>query len=348
MLLELDHIEFFVGNAYQSAMFYKAFFNFDIVAKKKTSLLVSYVVMQEKIKIVFTSSLVSESKIANHVKSHGDSVKAITFKVSDSKKIWERLIMNGANSAFEPKVDSDNSGSITMSGIKVYGEVIHILLDRDNYEGVFLPGYDLLSNELTSKSVNLFSTIDHYTAVVEEGNLNTWVDYYKKVFGFSMCFSTESFTKGNGMKAKVVKGEAPFLFPITEPFNSPNNISQFQKFLNYNNGPGVQHLSFTSKDIIRTIRELRKRGIETLKVPKDYYLNIPNKTEILGINLDDLKDLNILVEKDDNGFLFQAFTIPLLDRPTFFIEIIQRKGANLFGKGNVNELFKALTKYDEQ
>lgn len=343
MLLELDHIEFFVGNAFQSAMFYKGFFDFDIIALRRTSSSVSYAIKQGEIVLVFTSSTDKESKITKHVSSHGDSIKAIVFKVSDSKKVWNQLIKNGASPAFSPKTNSDTEGFVTTSGIEVYGEVIHVLLDRNDYKGTFLPNYKTISKKPTGTLPSLFSSIDHFTAIVEEGKLDFWIEYYEKVFGFSLCFSTHSFAEGTGMKAKVVKSKTSFLFPITEPYNTPNSISQFQKFLIANKGPGIQHISFTTEDIIQTMRELQKRGIDILEIPSSYYQNYPQDLEVFGIDLDNLKELNILVEKDKDGILFQAFTIPLLDRPTFFIEIIQRKGANLFGKGNVDELFKALT-----
>ena len=352
-LLGTDYIEFYVGNAKQAAHFYKTAFGFQshAYAGLETGLKdrVSYVLKQDKIKIVLTTALNSKSPIGEHVKKHGDGVKVIALWVDDAKKAYDETIKRGAKSYLKPVKESDEFGEVVKSGIFTYGETVHLFIERKNYKGDFLPGFIKWESDYNPSSVGL-KFVDHMVGNVGWGEMNTWVKWYEEVMGFVNFLSFDDkqiHTEYSALMSKVMSnGNGRIKFPLNEPAKGKKR-SQIEEYLDFYESPGVQHIAIATDDIIQTVRELRSRGVEFLSAPpKEYYSAIPARLgehmKIMNENIEELKELAILVDADEEGYLLQIFTKPVEDRPTLFFEIIQRMGAKGFGAGNFKALFESI------
>ena len=352
-LLGTDYVEFYVGNAKQAAHFYKTAFGFQSYAYAglETGLTdrVSYVLKQDKIRLVLTTALTSDSPIGEHVKKHGDGVKIVALWVEDARKAYEETIQRGAKSYQEPTVEKDENGETVRAGIYTYGETVHMFVERKNYTGSFLPGFVEWKSDYNPAPVGL-KFIDHMVGNVGWGEMNTWVKWYEDVMGFVNFLSFDDkqiHTEYSALMSKVMSnGNGRIKFPINEPAKG-NKRSQIEEYLDFYEGPGVQHIAVATDDIIKTVGELRARGIEFLPPPPQaYYDEIPGR---LGVHMDIMKEdikelqrLSILVDADEEGYLLQIFTKPVEDRPTLFFEIIQRMGAKGFGAGNFKALFESI------
>ncbi|MBL7827092.1 MAG: 4-hydroxyphenylpyruvate dioxygenase [Saprospiraceae bacterium] len=348
-----DHLEFYVGNAKQSAMYYMAALGFDMVAycgpETKVYDRVSYVLQQNKVRIVLTASLQPNTEIAKHVALHGDGVKVLALWVDDAETAYRTAIERGAESAFEPKTIRDEHGEVTLASIKTYGDTIHTFVQRNKYNGAFMPGYEARSNPYPSKSVGL-QYVDHCVGNVELGAMNKWVKFYQDVMGFKLLITFDDkdiSTEYTALMSKVVSnGNGYIKFPINEPAKGKKR-SQIDEYLDFYHGPGVQHIAVATNDIIATVGQMRDNGVDFLYVPETYYDDVPERVGEIEENLEDIKRLNILVDRDEDGYLLQIFTKPIQDRPTVFFEIIQRNGAKSFGKGNFKALFEAIEREQE-
>jgi 4-hydroxyphenylpyruvate dioxygenase len=352
-LLGTDYIEFYVGNAKQAAHFYKTAFGFQshAYAGLETGLKdrVSYVLKQDKIRIVLTTALNSKSPIGEHVKKHGDGVKVIALWVDDAKKAYEETIKRGAKSYLKPVKESDEFGEVVKSGIFTYGETVHLFIERKNYKGDFLPGFIKWESDYNPSSVGL-KYVDHMVGNVGWGEMNVWVKWYEEVMGFVNFLSFDDkqiHTEYSALMSKVMSnGNGRIKFPLNEPAKGKKR-SQIEEYLDFYESPGVQHIAIATDDIIQTVRELRSRGVEFLSAPpKEYYTASPSRLgahmKIMNENIDELEELAILVDADEEGYLLQIFTKPVEDRPTLFFEIIQRMGAKGFGAGNFKALFESI------
>lgn len=343
-----DHIEFYVGNAKQAAHFYQTAFGFTLVAYAGPETGVrdraSYVLRQNKITFVLTTPLKKDTPLAAHVALHGDGVKVLALWVDDATRSFQETMARGAEMVQQPTAMKDDHGSVVIASIKTYGETIHTFVERKNYNGPFLPGYQAASSEMTVVPVGL-KYVDHCVGNVELGAMNKWVDFYEKVMGFKLLVTfddSDISTEYSALMSKVVSnGNGYIKFPINEPADGKKK-SQIEEYLDFYNGPGVQHIAIATDNIIDTVGELRKRGVAFLRVPDVYYEDVLDRVGQIDEDLKPLKDLNILIDRDDEGYLLQIFTKPLQDRPTLFFEIIQRKGAKSFGKGNFKALFEAI------
>ncbi len=348
-----DHIEFYVGNAKQAAYFYQQAFGFELVAYAGPETGIrdkaSYVLTQGKIRFVFTTSLQHNSEIAKHVAKHGDGVKVLALWVDDAMKSYKETTSRGATAAQEPKQLKDDSGEVIIASIQTYGDTIHTFVERKNYKGVFLPGYKPAKSTMHVEPIGL-KYVDHCVGNVELGQMNEWVDFYEKVMGFNLLVTFDDkdiSTDYSALMSKVVSNGNGFIkFPINEPAEGKKK-SQIEEYLEFYNGAGVQHIAIATDDIITTVGELRRRGIEFLRVPDVYYEDVLDRVGKIDEDLKPLKDLNILIDRDEEGYLLQIFTKPVEDRPTLFFEIIQRKGAKSFGKGNFKALFEAIEREQE-
>jgi 4-hydroxyphenylpyruvate dioxygenase len=348
-----DHIELYVGNAKQSALFYQYAFGFELIAYSGPETGVkdraSYVLKQDKIRLVLTSPLNSEHPISDHVNQHGDGVKVLALWVDDAAKSWYETTSRGAESVSEPKTFQDKFGEVKMASIKTYGETIHTFVERKNYKGAFLPGFVPRESTYKPESIGL-KYIDHCVGNVGLGEMNKWVDFYENVMGFKLLITFDDqdiSTEYSALMSKVVSnGNGYIKFPINEPAEGKKK-SQIEEYLDFYGGPGVQHMAIATDNIIHTVSELRRRGVEFLEVPSTYYDDLLDRVGKIDEDLQPLKDLNILVDRDDEGYLLQIFTKPVQDRPTLFFEIIQRKGATSFGKGNFKALFEAIEREQE-
>ena len=352
-LLGTDYIEFYVGNAKQAAHFYKTAFGFQSLAYAglETGLKdrVSYVLKQDKIRIILTTALNSKSVIGEHVKKHGDGVKVIALWVDDAKKAYKETTERGAKSYLKPVMESDDFGEVVKSGIFTYGETVHLFIERKNYNGDFLPGFIKWESDYNPTSVGL-KFIDHMVGNVGWGEMNTWVKWYEDVMGFVNFLSFDDkqiHTEYSALMSKVMSnGNGRIKFPLNEPAKGKKK-SQIEEYLDFYETPGVQHIAIATDDIIETVRELRLRGVEFLSAPpKEYYSAIPTRLgehmKIMNENINELEELAILVDADEDGYLLQIFTKPVEDRPTLFFEIIQRMGAKGFGAGNFKALFESI------
>lgn len=343
-----DHIEFYVGNAKQAALFYQHCMGFECVAYAGPETGVrdrcSYVLQQNKIRMVLTTSLVVDSAISEHVRKHGDGVKVLGLWVDDARRSFIETTSRGAEVAKEPELLKDEFGEVVVASIKTYGETIHTFVDRTNYSGPFLPGYQPRKSPIRTNPVGL-QYIDHCVGNVELGQMNRWVGFYENVMGFKLLitFDDEDIsTEYSALMSKVVSnGNGYIKFPINEPAKGKKK-SQIEEYLDFYQGPGVQHIAIATEDIIFTVGELRKRGIEFLHVPDVYYTEVMERVGTINEDIEELKKLNILVDRDEEGYLLQIFTKPLQDRPTLFFEIIERNGAKSFGKGNFKALFESI------
>lgn len=352
-LLGTDYVELYVGNAKQAAHFYKSAFGFQTYAYKgletgsKDS--VSYVLKQDKIRLVLTSPLNSKNPINEHIVKHGDGVKVIALWVEDAKKSWEETTKRGAKSFMEPTVEEDENGKVVRSGIYTYGETVHLFVERKDYNGTFLPGYKELKSEYQPQPVGL-KFIDHMVGNVGWNEMNTWVKWYEDVMGFVNFLSFDDkqiHTEYSALMSKVMSnGNGRIKFPINEPAEGKKK-SQIEEYLDFYEGSGVQHIAVATDDIIKTVSDLRSRGVEFLSTPPEaYYKAIPGRLEEfsheLREDLETLRKLGIMVDADEEGYLLQIFTKPVQDRPTLFFEIIQRMGAKGFGAGNFKALFESI------
>lgn len=343
-----DYIEFYVGNAKQSALFYQYAFGFELIAYAGPETGVrdraSYVLKQNKIRLVLTSTLKQDSAIAEHVKKHGDGVKVLALWVDDARKSFNETTQRGAVAAQEPQVLSDEHGEVVVASIRTYGETIHTFVERKNYKGTFLPGYKPRKGTAPVTPIGL-QYVDHCVGNVELGAMNKWVKFYEDVMGFKLLLTFDDkdiSTEYSALMSKVVSnGNGYIKFPINEPAEGKKK-SQIDEYLEFYNGPGVQHVAIATNDIIHTVGELKRRGVEFLQVPEVYYEDVLQRVGKIEEDLKPLKDLNILIDRDEEGYLLQIFTKPVQDRPTLFFEIIQRKGAKSFGKGNFKALFEAI------
>ena len=352
-LLGTDYVEFYVGNAKQSAHYYKTAFGYQSLAYAGLETGVrdrtSYVLKQDKIRLVLTTPLNENSPINDHLRKHGDGVKVVALWVEDATSAYEETIKRGGRSFMQPTVEKDEFGEVVRSGIYTYGETVHLFVERKNYNGVFLPGYKEWKSDYNPEPVGL-KYIDHMVGNVGWNEMNTWVKFYEDVMGFVNFLSFDDkqiHTEYSALMSKVMSnGNGRIKFPINEPAEGKKR-SQIEEYLDFYGGPGVQHIAIATDDIIATVTQLKARGIEFLSAPPHaYYQAIPER---LGVHMDMMKeDLNaieklaIMVDADEDGYLLQIFTKPVQDRPTLFFEIIQRMGAKGFGAGNFKALFESI------
>ena len=343
-----DYVEFYVGNAKQAAYYYINAFGFQPVAYAglETGLKdrASYVIQQEKIRFVLTTHLSPDSEIAQHQRVHGDGVKVIALWVDDARSAYEETVKRGAKSYQEPKVAKDEQGEVVTSGIYTYGETVHLFVERKNYKGAFLPGYKAWTPSYQAKATGL-KFVDHMVGNVGWNEMNTWVKFYEEVMGFTQLVSFDDkdiSTEYSALMSKVMSnGNGRIKFPINEPAEGKKK-SQIEEYIDFYRGPGVQHIAMATDNILATVKDLRDRGVEFLQVPASYYETLQERCGKIDESISSLKELNILVDRDDEGYMLQIFTKPVEDRPTLFYEIIQRKGAKSFGKGNFKALFEAI------
>jgi 4-hydroxyphenylpyruvate dioxygenase len=348
-----DYVELYVGNAKQAAHYYKTAFGFQDLAYGglETGLKdrASYVLQQDKIRLVLTTPLHEGGPINEHLSAHGDGVKVVALWVDDATKSWEETTKRGAKSFMEPTREEDENGYVIKSGIHTYGDTVHIFVERSNYNGIFLPGYKAYESEYQPKAVGL-KYIDHMVGNVGWNEMNTWVEFYAKVMGFAQLVSFDDkdiSTEYTALMSKVMtNGNGRIKFPINEPAEGKKK-SQVEEYLDFYNGAGVQHIAVATDDIIKTVKEMRSRGVEFLRVPDTYYETVLDRVGPIKEDLQPLRELGILIDRDDEGYLLQLFTKPVSDRPTLFFEIIQREGAQSFGKGNFKALFEAIEREQE-
>jgi 4-hydroxyphenylpyruvate dioxygenase len=343
-----DYVELYVGNAKQAAHFYKTAFGFQSLAysgletgnKEKTS----YVLQQGKIRLILTSPITKDSSINDHLRKHGDGVKNVALWVDDARKSFEETTKRGAEVAFEPYTINDEHGEVVLSGIKTYGETVHVFVERKNYKGAFMPGFREWKSHYNPPSAGL-KYIDHMVGNVGWNEMNTWVEFYKNVMGFAQLVSFDDkdiSTEYTALMSKVMtNGNGRIKFPINEPAEGKKK-SQIEEYIDFYNGAGVQHIAVATDDIVATVKQLVANGVEFLYVPDTYYDDVLDRVGEIEEDIEPLRELGILIDRDDEGYLLQLFTKPVADRPTLFFEIIQRKGAQSFGKGNFKALFEAI------
>ena len=343
-----DYVEFYVGNAKQAAHFYKTAFGFQSLAYAGPETGVkdraSYAVRQNKLTFVFTTSLRTNNPIADHVYKHGDGVKALALRVENATDAWEQTTQRGGRSFLEPVKLTDTYGELVMSGIHTYGDTIHLFIERKNYQGVFMPGYQQWESHYNPAETGL-QYVDHCVGNVGWNQMNPWVKFYEEVMGFRNILSFDDkdiSTEYSALMSKVMSNGNGFVkFPINEPAEGKKK-SQVEEYLDFYNGEGCQHVALATHDIVKTVTDLQNRGVEFLHVPTSYYDDLLERVGHIDEDLAPLKELGILVDRDNEGYLLQIFTKPVEDRPTLFFEIIQRKGAKSFGKGNFKALFEAI------
>lgn len=349
-----DYVEFYVGNAKQAAHFYMSAFGFQALAYAGPETGVkdraSYVVRQHKLTFVLTTPLRTNNEMADHVYKHGDGVKSLSLRVQDATKAWEETTKRGAKSYLEPTRLEDKDGVLIMSGIHTYGETVHLFIERKNYQGVFMPGYRSWSNPHFKPTDCGLLYVDHCVGNVGWNQMNKWVNFYEEVLGFKniLSFDDEDIsTEYSALMSKVMSSGNGFVkFPINEPAEGKKK-SQVEEYLDFYDGEGCQHVAMATNDIVKTVTHLKKRGVEFLQVPTSYYDTLLERVGTIDEDLTPLKELGILVDRDNEGYLLQLFTKPVEDRPTLFFEIIQRKGATSFGKGNFKALFEAIEREQE-
>ena len=353
-MLGTDYLEFYVGNAKQAAYFYKTAFGFQSLAYAglETGVRdkVSYVLRQNKVTIVLTTPLNSNNEINEHLKKHGDGVKVYAITVEDATSAYEETMKRGAHHYLKPKTLKDESGEVIISGIRTYGETINLFVERKNYKGVFLPGYNKWESGYNPLPSGI-KHVDHCVGNVELGKMNEWVEYYERVMGFHNLITFDDkdiSTEYSALMSKVVSnGNGYIKFPINEPAEGKRK-SQIEEYLDFYEGPGVQHIALATDDIVHTVRDLNKRGVEFLTIPGSYYDTLLERVGKVDEDIKVLRELNLLVDKDEEGYLLQIFTKPVEDRPTLFFEIIQRKGAKSFGAGNFKALFESIEREQEK
>ncbi len=343
-----DYVELYVGNAKQAAHFYKTAFGFQSLAyagletgiKDRTS----YVLAQDKIRLVLTTPMHPDSPIAEHIKKHGDGVKVIALWVDNAAKAWQETTGRGAKSFMKPTVEKDEFGQVVRSGIHTYGDTVHVFIERKDYQGIFLPGFQTWKSDYNPNPVGL-RYIDHMVGNVGWGEMNIWAEFYHKTMGFANLITFDDkdiSTQYTALMSKVMtNGNGRVKFPINEPAKGLKK-SQIEEYLDFYGGAGCQHIAVATNNIIETVSAMRNRGVEFLFVPGSYYDTVGDRVGEIDENMEILKSLGIMVDRDDEGYLLQIFTKPVEDRPTMFFEIIQRKGAQSFGKGNFKALFESI------
>ncbi len=355
-ILGTDYVEYYVGNAKQAAHFYKTALGFQSLAyagletgiKDRTS----YVVVQDKIRLVLTTPMpgTDNTEIDDHITKHGDGVKVIALWVEDATKAWEETTKRGAKSYFEPRTEKDAEGEVVRSGIHTYGDTVHIFVERKNYKGVFMPGFEKWESHYNPTSCGL-KYIDHMVGNVGWGEMNVWAKFYNEIMGFANLITFDDkdiSTQYTALMSKVMtNGNGRIKFPINEPADGLKK-SQIEEYLDFYGGPGCQHIAVATDDIVFTVSEMKKRGVEFLYVPGTYYDTVGGRVGDIEEDLAILKEHGIMVDRDDEGYLLQIFTKPVTDRPTLFFEIIQRKGAQSFGKGNFQALFESIEAEQER
>jgi len=347
-LLGTDFVEFYVGNAKQAAHYYRTAWGFQPLAYRGLETgskdTVSYVLRQDKMTLILTSPLEEGGPINEHINKHGDGVKVIALWVDNATKAWEETTARGGKSYMEPTTREDENGKVVFSGIHTYGETVHVFVERSEYKGVFLPGYRKWESDFKTETAGL-KYIDHMVGNVGWNEMNKWCEFYAKVMGFAQIISFDDkdiSTEFTALMSKVMSnGNGRIKFPINEPAEGKKK-SQIEEYIDFYNGSGVQHIAIATDNIIETIRILKSRGVEFLYVPDSYYDTVLDRVGEIDEDLEPLRELGILIDRDDEGYLLQLFTKPVLDRPTLFFEIIQRKGAKSFGKGNFKALFEAI------
>ncbi|MHA4810286.1 4-hydroxyphenylpyruvate dioxygenase [Flavitalea flava] len=343
-----DYVEFYVGNAKQVAHYYKSAFGFQSLAyagpETGSMDTVSYAVRQNKLTLVFTTALRPENKIAKHVDLHGDGVKVLALRVDDATSAWNETTSRGGKSYMKPTRLSDKEGEVVLSGIHTYGDTVHLFVERRNYTGAFMPGFREWKTVYNPSSTGL-QYVDHCVGNVGWNQMDPWVKFYEEVMGFRNILSFDDkdiSTEYSALMSKVMSNGNGFVkFPINEPAEGKKK-SQVEEYLEFYKGEGVQHVAMATNNIVDTVTQLRDRGVEFLQVPASYYEDLLDRVGKIDEDINPLKELGILVDRDNEGYLLQIFTKPVEDRPTLFFEIIQRKGAQSFGKGNFKALFEAI------
>jgi 4-hydroxyphenylpyruvate dioxygenase len=344
-----DYVEFYAGNAKQAAHFYMSAFGFQPLAYAGPETGIkdraSYAVRQNKLTLVLTTPLRPNNEMADHIYKHGDGVKALALKVADAESAWEETTKRGAKNYMAPVRMKDAEGELVMSGIHTYGDTVHLFIERKNYNGPFMPGYRKWGNEFYKPAETGLLYVDHCVGNVGWNQMNPWVKFYEDTMGFKNILTFDDndiSTEYSALMSKVMSNGNGFVkFPINEPAEGKKK-SQVEEYLEFYNGEGVQHVAMATNDIVKTITELRSRGVEFLRVPTSYYDDLLERVGHIDEDFEPLKELGILVDRDEEGYLLQLFTKPVEDRPTLFFEIIQRKGAKSFGKGNFKALFEAI------
>ena len=348
-----DYIEFYVGNARQAAYYYRAAFGMKLIAYAGPETGVrdraSYVLEQGKVRFVLTTALRSDSEIARHVHKHGDGVRAIALWVDDAADAWRATTSRGARSVEAPAELSDEHGRVTVASIAAYGDTLHTFVERKDYRGAFLPGYQSMPEDTVARPVGLLH-IDHIVGNVGWHAMDEWVDFYSHVMGFSLYQhfdDNDISTEFSALMSKVMANATGYVkFPINEPAEGRRK-SQIEEYLDFYNGPGVQHMALATNDILSTVDKMQKQGVNFLNIPHSYYTQLQDRVGKIDEPLDELEHLGILVDRDNEGYMLQIFTRPVEDRPTVFFEIIQRKGSRSFGKGNFKALFEAIEREQE-
>ena len=354
-LQDVDFVEFYVGNAKQASHFYQTVFGFELKAFSGLETgnrdRVSYLLQQGNIRFLITSPLNSNSPIAAHTARHGDGVRDIAMHVEDVDRAYKETVKRGATGVEDPHSIEDETGSIRKAAIATYGDTIHTLINRADYDGVFMPGFKKTKSPIKNVDSVGIQYVDHCVGNVEKGKMNDWVNFYRDVMGFTQYIhfdDNDISTEYSALMSKVMAGGRGMIkFPINEPADGKKK-SQIEEYLDFYEGPGVQHIALLTGDIIKTVKELKGRGLEFLHVPTTYYEELEDRVGKIDEPIDQLEELGILVDRDDEGYLLQIFSKPVVDRPTFFFEIIQRKGARGFGKGNFKALFEAIEREQEK
>ncbi len=349
-----DYIEFYVGNAKQASLYYRAAFGFQLVGYRGPETGVrdraSYLLQQNKIRLVLTTAVRPDGEIADHVARHGDGVRDLALWVDDARDAFAKAVERGARPVHAPRLTRDDAGEVVIAAIGTYGDTIHSLVERKNYRGLFMPGFVPMTSRLQPPPVGL-QHVDHCVGNVELGKMNEWVGFYERVMGFRNLISFDDkdiSTEYSSLMSKVVSsGNDRIKFPINEPAEGRKK-SQIDEYLEFYGGPGVQHMALATHDIVETVTSLRDRGVEFLSVPTTYYDELQGRVGTIDEPVATLQQLGILADRDPDGYLLQIFTKPVQDRPTLFYEIIQRKGAKSFGKGNFKALFEAIEREQER
>jgi 4-hydroxyphenylpyruvate dioxygenase len=351
----IDHVEFFVGNAAQAAYFFTRAYGFTETAYAGLETgrrdRVSHVLEQGRIRLVLTGTLMGGDEIANHHAHHGDGVHKIALSVPDAAAAYEHAVAHGARGVHTPHWVEDDHGRVQLSSVATYGDTLHLFVQRDGYEGAFLPGYVARQEAPADPDQMLLMAIDHIVGNVELGHMEEWVGYYERVFGMTemIHFSDEAIsTEYSALMSKVVTdGSGKIKFPINEPAEGKRK-SQIEEYIEYYRGAGAQHIAMATRDIVKCVTELSRRGVDFLAIPDEYYDEVPDRVGEIDEQIEDLRRLGILVDRDDEGYLLQIFTKPIGDRPTVFFEIIERHGARGFGEGNFKALFEAIEREQDR
>jgi 4-hydroxyphenylpyruvate dioxygenase len=353
-LKAFDHCELYVSNAKQAAHYYRTAFGFLPIAYKGLETgsrdRVSYVMKQNKIRFVLTSPLEKNTAIGRHIDVHGDGVKDVSFTVDDAEAAWKETTRRGAESIAEPKMIEDDRGEVVIATIKTFGETNHTFVQRNNYDGVFLPGYKVYEEDIIADPTGLVH-IDHLVGNQADGDMQTVCDFYEKVFGWHRFWSVDDKdinTEFSALRSIVMaNNNEKIKMPINEPADGLKK-SQIQEFIDYYETAGIQHIAMSTRDIVKTVIKMRANGVDFLSTPKSYYTDLTERIGEIDEDIETLANLGILVDKDENGYMLQIFTQPIQDRPTLFYEVIQRKGSQSFGKGNFKALFESIEREQAQ